>query len=122
MKAYRVLLTHFSQRYHYVPKFEKNCATSNRTMVAFDGLSFNLLMLPNLPKFMPLLEEMFLNSNAVSKGVDPEQQRKRPKISGANHHDIEKKQKNASAEVSLPPVQIVEAVAPARHIFFDDED
>lgn len=55
--AYRVILTHFSQRYPKIPVF--NEADMQKTCIAFDLMTVNLADLPVLPKFLPYLKVLF---------------------------------------------------------------
>ncbi|XP_042454477.1 tRNase Z TRZ3, mitochondrial-like [Zingiber officinale] len=55
--AYRVILTHFSQRYPKIPVFDE--ADMQKTCIAFDLMTVNLADLPVLPKFLPYLKVLF---------------------------------------------------------------
>ncbi|XP_059288306.1 tRNAse Z TRZ4, mitochondrial-like, partial [Lycium ferocissimum] len=57
--AYRVILTHFSQRYPKVPALDE--VSMQRTCIAFDLMSVNLADLPVLPKVLPYLKLLFRN-------------------------------------------------------------
>ncbi|PKA59063.1 ribonuclease Z [Apostasia shenzhenica] len=57
--AYRIILTHFSQRYPKIPVFDES--HMNDTCVAFDLMSINLADLPLLPKALPYLKFLFRN-------------------------------------------------------------
>ena len=60
MRAYRVILTHFSQRYSKVPVGLKSVGTAaNTAMIAFDGMSVPLTLLPYLPKLAEGIELAF---------------------------------------------------------------
>lgn len=59
--AYRVILTHFSQRYPKVPALDE--VSMQRTCIAFDLMSVNLADLPVLPKVLPYLKLLFRNSS-----------------------------------------------------------
>ncbi|KAL3162088.1 hypothetical protein ABBQ38_009153 [Trebouxia sp. C0009 RCD-2024] len=50
-KAYRTILTHFSQRYPKIPKIESSFLAT--TCIAFDLMSINLQDLPRLPSHVP---------------------------------------------------------------------
>ena len=83
MQAYRVLLTHFSQRYHAVPSFSNTHQHSSQTVAAFDGLSMNLLQLPLLPLCMPVLVRLFARhhtSHHTSEAATAQFVPKRPKV------------------------------------------
>ncbi|XP_055808983.1 tRNAse Z TRZ4, mitochondrial-like isoform X2 [Solanum dulcamara] len=58
--AYRVILTHFSQRYPKVPALDE--VSMQRTCIAFDLMSVNLADLPVLPKVLPYLKLLFRNN------------------------------------------------------------
>uniref|UniRef100_A0A3Q7JF54 ribonuclease Z n=1 Tax=Solanum lycopersicum TaxID=4081 RepID=A0A3Q7JF54_SOLLC len=58
--AYRVILTHFSQRYPKVPALDE--VSMRRTSIAFDLMSVNLADLPVLPKVLPYLKLLFRNN------------------------------------------------------------
>ncbi|XP_060178294.1 tRNAse Z TRZ4, mitochondrial-like [Lycium barbarum] len=57
--AYRVILTHFSQRYPNVPALDE--VSMQRTCIEFDLMSVNLADLPVLPKVLPYLKLLFRN-------------------------------------------------------------
>ncbi|KAI3896007.1 hypothetical protein MKW92_017970 [Papaver armeniacum] len=57
--AYRVILTHFSQRYPKIPVFDEEHA--HKTCIAFDLMSVNIADLPVLPKILPQLKLLFKN-------------------------------------------------------------
>ena len=56
--AYRVILTHFSQRYPNLPKLPDRAEMKN-AVLAFDYMSFALRDLEWLPALTPILEEHF---------------------------------------------------------------
>ena len=58
MRAYRVVLTHFSQRYPGVLEYDVEEAAAPRAVPAFDGMRFNLQELPGLPDAAPALVKM----------------------------------------------------------------
>ena len=58
MRAYRVVLTHFSQRYPGVLEYDTEEAAAPRAVPAFDGMRFNLQALPGLPDAAPALVRM----------------------------------------------------------------
>jgi ribonuclease Z len=54
MRAYRTILTHFSQRYaKLLPDFPTHGPAAERTAMAFDGMRVPLKLLPWLPEIMP---------------------------------------------------------------------
>ena len=55
--AYRVLLTHFSQRYPKIPVFDDSY--TDRTAIAFDLMSVNIADVHFLPKLLPSLKFLF---------------------------------------------------------------
>ena len=65
--CYRVILTHFSQRYPKAPVFDgvigaaktKNEDVSDRVGVAFDLMRVDFAALPRLPKLMPAVRALF---------------------------------------------------------------
>lgn len=71
MRAYRLLLTHFSQRYHKLPELEEDHPARPRVIVAFDLMRFNLRGLPWLPFLVPPLQALF----AATPGAEQEDQK-----------------------------------------------
>ncbi|GLT53339.1 hypothetical protein SLA2020_266170 [Shorea laevis] len=57
--AYRIILTHFSQRYPKIPIFDET--HMHKTCIAFDMMSVNIADLPVLPKVLPYLKLLFKN-------------------------------------------------------------
>jgi len=57
--AYRVILTHFSQRYPKIPSFDN--INSQKTCIAFDLMSVNMADLPLLPRVLPYFKLLFKN-------------------------------------------------------------
>ncbi|XP_047341219.1 tRNase Z TRZ3, mitochondrial [Impatiens glandulifera] len=55
--VYRIILTHFSQRYPKIPVFDET--HMHKTSIAFDLMSVNLADLPMLPKVLPFLKLLF---------------------------------------------------------------
>lgn len=55
--AYRVILTHFSQRYPKIPALDE--ISMKKTCIAFDLMSVNIADLPMLPKILPYLKLLF---------------------------------------------------------------
>ena len=65
MGAYRVILTHFSQRYSKTPVgLQAAGSAANTAMIAFDGMSMPLTLLPNLPKLAEGIELAFAVEDA----------------------------------------------------------
>lgn len=63
--AYRIILTHFSQRYPKIPVFDES--HMHKTCIAFDLMSVNLADLPVLPKVIPYLKLLFRNEMVVDE-------------------------------------------------------
>lgn len=63
--AYRIILTHFSQRYPKIPVFDD--AHMHKTCIAFDLMSVNMADLPVLPKVLPYLKLLFRNEMTVDE-------------------------------------------------------
>ncbi|XP_077209963.1 tRNase Z TRZ3, mitochondrial-like isoform X2 [Tasmannia lanceolata] len=63
--AYRIILTHFSQRYPKIPVFDET--HMHKTCIAFDMMSVNLADLPVLPKVLPYLKLLFRNEMLVDE-------------------------------------------------------
>ncbi|KAM3348341.1 hypothetical protein ACQJBY_021935 [Aegilops geniculata] len=61
--AYRIILTHFSQRYPKIPVFDEE--DMHKTCIAFDLMSVNLADLPVLPKVLPHLKLLFKDEMVV---------------------------------------------------------
>jgi ribonuclease Z len=57
MNAYRVLLTHFSQRYPKIPFFDTSF--SEKTCIAYDFMKINIKNLKILPSLNPIFQEVF---------------------------------------------------------------
>ncbi|KAI5073640.1 hypothetical protein GOP47_0011653 [Adiantum capillus-veneris] len=55
--VYRIILTHFSQRYPKIPVFDESY--TNKTCIAFDMMSVNLADLLLLPRLLPALKTLF---------------------------------------------------------------
>ncbi|XLT03854.1 hypothetical protein HN51_042603 [Arachis hypogaea] len=66
--AYRIILTHFSQRYPKIPVLDE--ANMHKTCVAFDMMSVNVADLPVLPKVLPYLKLLFRNEMIVDESDD----------------------------------------------------
>lgn len=55
--AYRIILTHFSQRYPKIPSFDE--INLEKACIAFDLMSVNLADLHLLPRILPYLKLLF---------------------------------------------------------------
>lgn len=66
--AYRIILTHFSQRYPKIPVFDET--HMHKTCIAFDLMSVNLADLPVLPRVLPYLKVLFRNEMIVDESDD----------------------------------------------------
>ncbi|KAF7843377.1 tRNase Z TRZ3, mitochondrial-like [Senna tora] len=67
-KAYRTILTHFSQRYPKIPVLDET--HMHNTCVAFDLMSINIADLPLLPKVLPYLKLLFRNEMTLDESDD----------------------------------------------------
>ena len=63
--AYRIILTHFSQRYPKIPVLDE--ARMHNTCITFDLMSVNLVDLPLLPKVLPYLRVLFRDQMGVEE-------------------------------------------------------
>ncbi|RCV23450.1 hypothetical protein SETIT_5G007100v2 [Setaria italica] len=63
--AYRIILTHFSQRYPKIPVIDE--VDMEKTCIAFDLMSVNLVDLPVLPKVLPHLKVLFKDELVVEE-------------------------------------------------------
>ncbi|KAF7814244.1 tRNase Z TRZ3, mitochondrial-like [Senna tora] len=66
--AYRIILTHFSQRYPKIPVFDET--HMHKTCIAFDMMSINIADLLVLPKVLPYLKLLFRNEMMVDESDD----------------------------------------------------
>ncbi|MCO5574136.1 hypothetical protein L7F22_027916 [Adiantum nelumboides] len=66
--VYRTILTHFSQRYPKIPVFDESY--TNKTCIAFDMMSVNLVDLPLLPRLLPALKMLFQDEMVVEDEDD----------------------------------------------------
>lgn len=66
--VYRIILTHFSQRYPKIPVFD--ATHMDKTCIAFDMMSINAADLPVLPKVVPYLTLLFRNEMVVDDSED----------------------------------------------------
>lgn len=55
--VYRIILTHFSQRYPKIPVIDEKY--TDRTCIAFDMMTVNLADLPQLPLVLPYFRKLF---------------------------------------------------------------
>ncbi|XP_020538910.1 tRNAse Z TRZ4, mitochondrial isoform X2 [Jatropha curcas] len=63
--AYRVILTHFSQRYPKIPALDE--ISIKKTCIAFDLMSINIADLPVLPNILPFLKLLFRKDMITDK-------------------------------------------------------
>ncbi|KAJ9568342.1 hypothetical protein OSB04_004308 [Centaurea solstitialis] len=68
--AYRIVLTHFSQRYPKIPVFDET--HMRNTCIAFDMMSINFADLHVLPRVLPYLKVLFKNEMVVDESDDLE--------------------------------------------------
>lgn len=68
--AYRIILTHFSQRYPKIPVFDESYM--HKTCIAFDMMSINFADLHVLPRVLPYLKLLFKNEMIVDESDDVE--------------------------------------------------
>lgn len=66
--AYRIILTHFSQRYPKIPVFD-DTHIMHKTCIAFDLMSINIADLPLLPKVLPYLKLLFKNEMVADETI-----------------------------------------------------
>lgn len=66
--AYRIILTHFSQRYPKIPVFDES--HMHKTCIAFDMMSINAADLPMLPRVLPYLKLLFRDELVVDESFD----------------------------------------------------
>ncbi|KAJ3703724.1 hypothetical protein LUZ61_007429 [Rhynchospora tenuis] len=66
--VYRIILTHFSQRYPKIPVVDE--VNVDKTCIAFDLMSVNLADLPALPKVLPYLKQLFRNEMEPDDELD----------------------------------------------------
>lgn len=66
--AYRILLTHFSQRYPKIPVVDET--HMHKTCIAFDLMSINLADLPVLPRVLPYFKLLFKDEMPVDESDD----------------------------------------------------
>ncbi|XP_052183390.1 tRNase Z TRZ3, mitochondrial [Diospyros lotus] len=66
--AYRIILTHFSQRYPKIPVFDET--HMHKTCIAFDLMSVNLADLHVLPRVLPHLKILFRDEMIVDESDD----------------------------------------------------
>jgi ribonuclease Z len=63
-RAYRTILTHFSQRYPKIPIFDGS--HTERTAVAFDLMTIDFTNLPILPKLLPAIRSLFSDDDVLA--------------------------------------------------------
>ncbi|CAA0837269.1 tRNAse Z4 [Striga hermonthica] len=68
--AYRIILTHFSQRYPKIPVFDQS--HTHNTCIAFDLMSVNLADIHVLPRVVPHLKLLFKDEMIVDESEDVE--------------------------------------------------
>ncbi|GMH15986.1 hypothetical protein Nepgr_017827 [Nepenthes gracilis] len=66
--AYRIILTHFSQRYPKIPVFDQT--RMDNTCIGFDMMSVNMADLHVLPKVLPYLKLLFRNEMLLDESDD----------------------------------------------------
>ncbi|KAL1551517.1 tRNAse Z trz4, mitochondrial, variant 2 [Salvia divinorum] len=66
--AYRIILTHFSQRYPKIPVFDET--HMHKTCIAFDMMSVNLADVHALPRVLPYLKVLFKDEMIVDESED----------------------------------------------------
>ncbi|KZV50110.1 zinc phosphodiesterase ELAC protein 2 [Dorcoceras hygrometricum] len=66
--VYRIILTHFSQRYPKIPVFNED--HMHKTCIAFDLMSVNLADLHVLPRVLPFLKLLFRDEIIVDESDD----------------------------------------------------
>ncbi|KAL2516197.1 tRNAse Z4 [Forsythia ovata] len=67
--VYRVILTHFSQRYPKIPVFDDE-THMHKMCIAFDLMSVNLADLPLVPRVLPCLKIMFKDEMVIDESED----------------------------------------------------
>ncbi|BBG98957.1 tRNAse Z4 [Prunus dulcis] len=63
--VFRIILTHFSQRYPKIPVFDET--HMHKTCIGFDMMSINIADLPVLPKVLPYLKLLFRNEMIIDE-------------------------------------------------------
>ncbi|MQL95375.1 hypothetical protein Taro_028042, partial [Colocasia esculenta] len=66
--AYRIILTHFSQRYPKIPVFDEK--HMQKACIAFDLMSVNIADLPVLPRVLPFIKLLFRNEMVLDESED----------------------------------------------------
>ncbi|KAK3219885.1 hypothetical protein Dsin_013855 [Dipteronia sinensis] len=66
--VYRIILTHFSQRYPKIPVFDGK--HMHKACIGFDMMSINLADLPVIPKALPYLKLLFKDDMPVDEELD----------------------------------------------------
>ncbi|PIA44311.1 hypothetical protein AQUCO_01700130v1 [Aquilegia coerulea] len=67
-KAYRIILSHFSQRYPKIPVFDET--HMHKTCIGFDLMSINIADLHVLPKILPYLKLLFRDKITAPESED----------------------------------------------------
>lgn len=68
--VYRIILTHFSQRYPKIPVFDES--HNHKTCIAFDMMSVNLADIHVLPRVVPYLKLLFKDEMIIDESEDVE--------------------------------------------------
>ncbi|KAH7295100.1 hypothetical protein KP509_27G032400 [Ceratopteris richardii] len=68
--VYRIILTHFSQRYPKIPVLSGSY--TNKTCIAFDMMSVNIADLPLLPRLLPAFKMLFQDEMSLEDEDDQE--------------------------------------------------
>lgn len=63
--VFRIILTHFSQRYPKIPVFDET--HMHKTCIGFDMMSINIADFPELPKILPYLKLLFRNEMIIDE-------------------------------------------------------
>ena len=66
--VYRVILTHFSQRYPKIPILSDNY--TSHACIAFDMMSVNLVDLPLVPRLLPAFKTLFRDEMLLDDDVE----------------------------------------------------
>lgn len=66
--AYRIILTHFSQRYPKVPVI--NDCYMDKTCIAFDMMTINAADLPAMPKVLPYIQNLFADDQNADEAIE----------------------------------------------------
>ena len=66
--VYRVILTHFSQRYPKIPILSDNY--TSHVCIAFDMMSVNLVDLPLIPRLLPAFKTLFRDEMLLDDDIE----------------------------------------------------